>query len=140
MPPVATVCFALRIRLSLLAGGVIDRKVIQLLEQHLGCLYSIPPSGGPLPAGAPPTTVAYLGFGKYVLYIVSVLAVPGLAKLAGDAPALFLKGGRRRRRAEYAEMLALEWKSLASLLSSSSGGVSSWFGWSSGACVPRSVG
>jgi hypothetical protein len=96
---------------------VIDKKVLKLLGVHLGQLYG--PGLGPiLPHGAPPSTVAYLGFGKYAMYITSVLAVPGLAASAGDAPARHAKGSWRPRSHEYMEMVALEWAPLPALLDS----------------------
>jgi hypothetical protein len=98
-----------------------DKKVIKQLSDHLGMLYAPGPGPAPvLPPGAPSTTVCYLGFGKYVLYITSVLAVPGLAKCAADAPALHAKksSSRMMRRAELVEMVSLEWLPLASVLAS----------------------
>jgi hypothetical protein len=107
-----------------LVGGVVSPEVLDTLEGHLRRLYEGEPLGAvahdavPTPA-APATTdtaVCYLGGGKYVLYIVSVDAVPGLGDAVAGAPERFAGVDQSTLPPHFDEMGALEWTSLPALL------------------------
>lgn len=101
-----------------------DPRAVDGLEGRLRGLYegkplgSVPHEAVPTPT-APATTdtaVCYLGFGKYVLYIVSVDAVAGLGDAVADAPERFAGLDRSTLPPHFDEMHSLQWVSIPALL------------------------